>query len=117
MSNKKVRKGVVTSDKMEKTVVVRVKRVFSHPLFGKSISVYKKFKAHDEENKCKIGDVVVIKETRPTSKGKRWNVVEITGFEKVTAKQYPGRLHKKVIEQKAEGSEQGEAVNSDTGSN
>lgn len=69
--------GVVVSDKMDKTVVVAVERKMSHPLYGKQIKKTKKFHAHDEENRCKVGDVVKIRESRPLSKLKRWVVVEI----------------------------------------
>lgn len=69
--------GRVVSDKMEKTVVVAVDRLKPHPLYKKTIRVTKKFHAHDETNECKIGDVVRIGETRPLSKTKRWEVVEI----------------------------------------
>lgn len=69
--------GVVVSDKMDKTVVVAVERKMAHPLYGKQIKKTKKFHAHDEENKCKVGDIVRIKESRPLSKLKRWVVVEI----------------------------------------
>ncbi len=71
----KSREGVVVSDKMEKTVVVRVERVFRHPLYQKIMRVAKKFKAHDEIG-CKVGDRVEIMETRPLSKDKRWRVVQ-----------------------------------------
>jgi len=74
---KKILEGVVVSDKMDKTVVVKVERVFSHPLFGKTVRKSKKFMAHDEENKCQIGDKVKIIETRPLSRYKRWRVLEI----------------------------------------
>ncbi|KAB8142169.1 30S ribosomal protein S17 [Chloroflexia bacterium SDU3-3] len=69
--------GRVVSDKMDKTVVVAVDRLKPHPLYKKTIRVTKKFHAHDEENVCKIGDVVRIGETRPLSKTKRWEVIEI----------------------------------------
>lgn len=69
--------GIVVSDKMDKTVVVAVERKMSHPLYGKQIKKTKKFHAHDEENRCKVGDVVRIRESRPLSKLKRWVVVEI----------------------------------------
>lgn len=69
--------GVVVSDKMDKTVVVAVERKMAHPLYGKQIKKTKKFHAHDEENKCKVGDIVRIRESRPLSKLKRWVVVEI----------------------------------------
>ena len=69
--------GKVVSNKMDKTVVVAVERKFPHPLYGKLVKKTKKFYAHDEENKCKEGDIVRIRETRPLSKLKRWIVVEI----------------------------------------
>lgn len=68
-------KGVVVSDKMDKTVVVSVSRFVKHPLYGKFYQVNKKYKAHDEENKYKTGDKVEIIETRPISKDKRFKVV------------------------------------------
>lgn len=74
---RKVRIGSVVSDKMEKTIVVAVVDLVRHPLYGKSIKQTKRFKAHDEENTCRIGDTVKIMETRPLSKDKRWRVVEI----------------------------------------
>ena len=74
---RKVRTGVVVSDKMDKTVVVAVERIMRHPLYGKTIKRTKKFKAHDENNECKVGDTVKIMETRPLSHDKRWRVVEI----------------------------------------
>ncbi len=69
--------GEVVSDKMDKTVVVRVERTRRHPLYGKVIRVTKRFKAHDEENRCHVGDVVRIIESRPLSREKRWVVTEI----------------------------------------
>jgi len=74
----KIRSGVVVSDKMQKTVVVKVERVYRHPLYQKVIKVAKKFKAHDELNECKVGDRVEIMETRPLSRDKRWRVVRRT---------------------------------------
>ncbi len=68
--------GVVTSNKMEKTVVVAVTRLFQHPVYKKTMKRVTKFKAHDEMNKCNIGDMVKIVETRPLSKEKRWVVIE-----------------------------------------
>lgn len=73
----KIRQGVVVSDKMDKTVVVRVERLTKHPKYKKVIRRAKKFKAHDETNQCHIGDLVEIVETRPLSKDKRWRVTEI----------------------------------------
>jgi len=69
--------GEVVSDKMDKTVVVEVKRQIKHTVTGKRVKKTKKYKAHDEENKCKIADVVKIIESKPISKHKRWNVLEI----------------------------------------
>lgn len=74
---RKVRTGVVVSDKMQKTVVVRLERRFAHPRYGKMVKRSLKVKAHDESNDAKTGDVVRIMETRPLSKDKRWRVVEI----------------------------------------
>ena len=73
----KSRIGVVTSNKMTKTVVVVVERRMKHGQYGKYLTVKKKYKAHDETNACKIGDKVRISETRPMSKEKRWRVAEI----------------------------------------
>ncbi|MGC8836782.1 MAG: 30S ribosomal protein S17 [Anaerolineae bacterium] len=69
--------GRVTSDKMDKTVVVRVERLKRHPLYGKVIRVFKKYKAHDEGNQCRVGDLVRIVESRPLSREKRWVVETI----------------------------------------
>lgn len=74
---RKTRVGVVVSDKMDKTVVVAVNRDVRHPLYGKTVRKTVKFKAHDENNECKVGDLVKIMETRPLSKDKRWRVAEI----------------------------------------
>jgi len=75
--NRKTRVGIVTSDKMDKTIVVTIRSRYKHPLYGKIISHTKKFKAHDEENACGIGDTVRIMETRPLSRDKRWRLIEI----------------------------------------
>ena len=74
---RKTRIGIVTSDKMDKTVVVSIKTKVRHPLYGKMVNRTAKFKAHDENNECGIGDTVKIMGTRPLSKDKRWRVVEI----------------------------------------
>jgi len=74
---RKNRVGFVVSDKMDKTVVVAVERLVKHPLYKKYIKQTSKFKAHDAENDCKVGDKVKIVETRPLSKTKRWRVVDI----------------------------------------
>lgn len=76
-TNRKVRLGTVTSDKMEKTITVSVETVKRHPLYKKTIKTSKKFKAHDERNEAKIGDIVRIIETRPLSKDKRFRLLEI----------------------------------------
>ncbi|MFC4075405.1 30S ribosomal protein S17 [Salinithrix halophila] len=76
-NNRKVRVGKVVSDKMDKTIVVAVETYKKDRLYGKRVKYSKKFKAHDEENKAKIGDLVRIMETRPLSKDKRWRLVEI----------------------------------------
>jgi small subunit ribosomal protein S17 len=75
--NRKVRIGKVVSDKMDKTIVVATESLVAHPLYKKQIKITKKFKVHDEENQCKIGDKVKIMETRPLSKDKRWRLVEV----------------------------------------
>jgi small subunit ribosomal protein S17 len=74
---RKIKTGRVVSDKMDKTVVVTVESYRAHPLYKKRVRRINKFKAHDEQNTCHIGDVVRIEETRPLSKDKRWRVVEI----------------------------------------
>jgi small subunit ribosomal protein S17 len=75
--NRKTRRGTVVSDTMDKTVVVSVERRVSHPLYGKQVNRRKKYHAHDETNEYRNGDVVVIEETRPLSKTKRWRVLEL----------------------------------------
>ena len=74
---RKVMIGTVTYDKMDKTVVVAVKRKVQHKVYGKTVKKTYTLKAHDEENKCQVGDTVKVMETRPLSKDKRWRVVEI----------------------------------------
>ena len=74
---RKTRVGVVVSDKMDKTIVVEIRTRVKHPLYGKIMNRTQKFKAHDENNECGIGDTVRIMETRPLSKDKRWRLVEI----------------------------------------
>ena len=75
--HRKVRTGIVVSDKMDKTVVVKVDRMSKHPLYGKPVLRVKKYMAHDETNECRPGDRVLIEETRPLSRHKRWNVAEV----------------------------------------
>ena len=74
---KKIYTGDVISDRMDKTVVVAVTRLTQHPMYKKTIKKISKFKAHDEENKCKKGDKVSIIEARPVSRDKRWKVLDI----------------------------------------
>ena len=74
---RKTRVGLVTSDKMDKTIVVSIVDNVKHPLYGKIVKRTYKLKAHDENNECKIGDRVSVMETRPLSKDKRWRLVEI----------------------------------------
>ena len=74
---RKERIGIVTSDKMTKSIVVSVERKLKHPMYGKFVKRSNKFTAHDEKDECNIGDTVRIMETRPISKNKRWRLVEI----------------------------------------
>ncbi len=74
---RKERIGIVMSNKMEKSIVVAVKRKVKHPIYGKFVNKTTKFVAHDEKNECSIGDTVRIMETRPLSKTKRWRLIEI----------------------------------------
>jgi small subunit ribosomal protein S17 len=76
-NDRKARIGKVVSNKMDKTIVVSIETLVSHPLYKKSVKRTTKFKAHDENNECNIGDRVKIMETRPLSKEKRWRLVEI----------------------------------------
>ena len=69
--------GKVISDKMHKTIVVQIERKVKHPLYGKYVKRFSKMYAHDEDNACKVGDLVIIQQTRPLSKTKRWKLVEI----------------------------------------
>ena len=73
---KRILQGTVVSDKNDKTIVVKVERRFTHPLFKKTVRRSKNYKAHDEANKCKVGDLVSIQESKPISKDKRWIVLE-----------------------------------------
>ena len=80
MSDRGIRKsktGIVVSDKMDKTIVVEIVRKSKHPLYGKTVKLTKKYKAHDEDNVAKTGDKVQIYETRPLSKDKRWRLVKV----------------------------------------
>ncbi len=76
-ANKRQIVGVVTSNKMDKSITVRVERKLQHPIYGKFVKKSNKFLAHDETNDCKEGDLVRIKESRPLSRRKRWQLVEV----------------------------------------
>lgn len=76
-NNRKVREGVVVSDKMDKTIVVAIKDKTTHPLYKKTLNKTKKLKVHDENNECGIGDTVEVVETRPLSKDKHWRLNRI----------------------------------------
>jgi small subunit ribosomal protein S17 len=76
-NTRKERQGVVVSDKQDKTIIVRVERRTTHPLYGKTITVNKKYHVHDEANEAGVGDKVLIVETRPLSKLKRWRLASI----------------------------------------
>lgn len=82
-ARRKTREGVVVSNKMEKTVVVTVETIKRHPLYGKTMRHTEKYKAHDEENRCIVGDRVRIRESRPLSKDKRWVVEEILRHDEI----------------------------------
>jgi small subunit ribosomal protein S17 len=80
MSERGIRKsriGIVVSDKMDKTIVVKIERKAKHPLYGKTVKITKNYKAHDEENVAKVGDKVLITETRPLSRDKRWRLAQV----------------------------------------
>jgi small subunit ribosomal protein S17 len=76
-SNKRTIKGVVVSDKMDKTIVVKAERLVKHPVFHKYVRRHVKYKAHDEQNRCRTGDTVIIIESRPISRDKRWRMLEV----------------------------------------
>ena len=76
-NSRKVRQGTVVSDKMDKTIVVKIETTTSHPLYGKRVKYSKKFKAHDEKNEAKIGDIVEIMETRPLSADKHFRLIKV----------------------------------------
>lgn len=90
-ARRKERTGVVVSDKMDKTIVVRVGRRVRHPMYGKEMRLYSKFYAHDEKNEAKVGDKVRIIETRPLSRLKRWRLAQVV---QVGAEQVEGRGEK-----------------------
>ena len=88
--------GRVVSDKMDKTITVVVETKRNHPVYGKRINYSKKYKAHDENNECSIGDTVKVMETRPLSKDKRWRLVEIV--EKVSNIAFPERVEQLALQ-------------------
>lgn len=77
VKNRKERVGVVQSNKMDKTITVKIERRLRHPIYGKFVKKSKKFMAHDEKNECNIGDTVKIGESRPLSRNKRWSLIEV----------------------------------------
>ena len=79
MGERKTREGVVVSDKMQKTRVVRIERVYRHPRYQRVVRSAKRLKAHDERNESRIGDRVLIEETRPLSREKRWRILKVLG--------------------------------------
>lgn len=81
-AKRKTMTGFVVSNKMEKTVVVRVERKFAHPVFKKVVKATKKYKVHDEKNECLEGDFIRFQETRPLSKQKRWRLIDVITREK-----------------------------------
>ena len=91
---RKTRVGRVVSNKMTKTVVVAVETPKQHPLYKKTVKRMVKYKAHDEKNECRIGDTVMIEETRPLSKEKRWRVVEIEGRDKLIQQEIENKEEK-----------------------
>lgn len=75
--HRQIKRGEVVSDRMQKTVVVQVERLMSHPVYGKTVKRTRRFKVHDEEQQCRVGDRVKIVQTRPLSKEKRWRILQI----------------------------------------
>ena len=86
-ANTKTMTGKVVSNKMNKTVVIKVERRFAHPVFKKVVKTTKKYKVHDEKNECSEGDIILIQETRPLSKEKRWRLLNIITKEKLAKKE------------------------------
>ena len=102
---KKIRTGTVVSTKMDKTAVVEVRRTFRHPFYKKVVRMTKKFKAHDENNQCAVGDLVEIMGTRPFSRDKRWRISNILGKSKVSVHELPKKRAKKEEEELTEAKE------------
>ena len=101
-AKRKNRTGVVVSTKMQKTVIVEVERTYRHPFYRKVIRATKRFKVHDEDNKCNVGDQVAIMETKPISRDKRWRIVSILGKAKIRIHTLPKKPVKADAEQGAE---------------
>ncbi|MDD4364917.1 MAG: 30S ribosomal protein S17 [Synergistales bacterium] len=99
-AHRKERIGVVVSDKMEKTIVVRVDTMSKHPLYGKPVRRFKKYKAHDEENTCRTGDKVRIEETRPLSRHKCWRLAEVLERAPILTVTVPGKADEIAEEEK-----------------
>ena len=94
----------MVSDKMDKTITVQVDRVLHHPVYNRSIRTATKFKAHDEANTAKVGDVVRIQETRPLSKTKRWRLVEVIKRSTVTVSEAAGSISEDRADSQSQGS-------------
>lgn len=99
-SRRKEQTGIVVSTKMQKTVVVKVERTFRHPLFGKTLRRFKKFKVHDENNESRIGDKVLICESRPYSREKHWALVQILERSEERRLKVEEQIEQKDMEQK-----------------
>lgn len=97
---RRVKEGVVVGHKMDKTAVVQVMRVFKHPRYLKTVKVFKKFLAHDENNEAKVGDQVEIIETRPMSKRKFCRILKVTGKAKLRIKDLPKKSEKELKKEK-----------------
>jgi len=112
--NKKTKEGIVTSNKMKKTVVVLTERKVRHPLYQKVIRITQKFKAHDEGNVCAIGDRVRIMETRPLSATKRWVVMEVLEKGRDRIEEEDKGMPAPIRRTKAEGADKTKETTSDT---
>lgn len=99
-SNRRQISGIVVSTKMQKTIVVKVERTFRHPLFGKTLRRFKKFKVHDENNESRLGDKVLIAESRPYSRDKHWALVQVLERSEERRLKVEELLEQKELEQK-----------------
>jgi len=113
-SLEKLQTGVVVSNKMDKTVIVRIDRQKRHRLYRKTIRVTRRYKAHDEKNECNLGDIVKIAETRPLSREKRWRVVEIVTKGDV-AELAPREIGARILEETREAEEAPVMATADVG--